>query len=689
MATLLPDLQGHKLPKGVAPICSRLRQIDCEDLVCRLALPISGQPLPEFFLLYKEHYAFLVSVSNLTTRQITEQLHGDLFSKADDALFREEFGLRERQLLDDCYELLATHGTDQPQPELHLNRWVLFPHASRAILDQVIQVLDDPDYTLVAKEECSAAALLRRITAEALTPALESTIHRMREIYRSAELSPKAQATKAADSSQQHDIFLDLNQEALIKTDFDLSGEGRSIVEAGSRLVTGAAGSGKSLILIHRAKLLAEMDEQARILVLTHNRPLNGYLSARFGHISQRKNITWKTFFSWITGQHRSGLKVIHRYACEALISELLNQSPLAGKLPSSFLIDEFQWITDNDCATHETYLQAARTGRKRPLGPAARTEVHQLYSQYQQTLAQRGQSDWSGLAHAFLTALRSDQLVPERYDAIFIDEAQFFVPVWFECVRRALKPNGQLFMAADPTQGFLGSGQSWQQISGFDIRGKSHCLTRPYRNSRAILDFAVRFYRSRVPTDDERIHLPDTEDMIALRPGLTPEFMRFSSAQDQTRWIAKRVAEAIQRGEFKASQVLLLHEDRTQTENLIRLINKETPHLAAHANDAQSHERIRVASINAATGLEAPVVFLLGLDRIFEAENDLQADPTDTTEQTLRNTRKIYMVLTRAMERLVICHLTADTKRSLCGECSSTAPSHRKTNSFLNNGLT
>lgn len=83
------------------------------------------------------------------------------------------------------------------------------------------------------------------------------------------------------------DIFLDLNQEALIKTDFDLSGKGRAVVEADSRLVTGAAGSGKSLILIHRAKLLAEMDANARILVLTHNRPLNGYLSTRFGNIYQ------------------------------------------------------------------------------------------------------------------------------------------------------------------------------------------------------------------------------------------------------------------------------------------------------------------------------------------------------------------------------------------------------------------
>ena len=669
MAKLLPDLQGHKLPKGVAPICSRLRQIDCDDLVCRLALPINGQPLPEFFLLYQEQYAFLVSISNLTTRQITEQLHGDLFSKADDHLFREEFGLRERQLLDDCYELLTAEITEQAKPQLHLNRWVLFPHASRAILDQAIQVLDDPDYTLIAKEECSAAALLRRITAEALTPAPESALHRMREMYHSAELAPKAAPDKAKATIQQHDIFLDLNQESLIKTDFDLSGEGRAVVEAGSRLVTGAAGSGKSLILIHRAKLLAEMDANARILVLTHNRPLNGYLSTRFGHISQRKNITWKTFFSWITGQHRSGLKVIHRYACEALISDLLNDSPLAGKLPCSFLLEEFTWITDNDCTERDTYMNTPRTGRKRPLGPALRSELHALYQHYHYTLAERGQTDWSGLAHAYLSALRAEQLAPERYDAIFIDEAQFFVPVWFECVRRALKPNGQLFMAADPTQGFLGSGQSWQQTSGFDIRGKSHSLTRPYRNSRAILDFAVRFYRSRVPVDDERIHLPSAEDMAALPSGLTPEFMRFTSTQDQTRWIAKRLAEAITQNEFKASQVLLLHDDRSQTENLIRLINKESPKLAAKADAPDCHECIRVGSINAATGLEAPIVFLLGLDRIFEAEQDLQTDPADSSEQILRNTRKVYMALTRAMERLVICHLTTDTKHHLCTE--------------------
>ena len=54
-----------------------------------------------------------------------------------------------------------------------------------------------------------------------------------------------------------------------------------------------------------------------------------------------------------------------------------------------------------------------------------------------------------------------------------------------------------QLFLSADPTQGFLKRRQSWIS-SGIEVRGRTTKLEKAYRNSREILEFATHFYKQR-----------------------------------------------------------------------------------------------------------------------------------------------------------------------------------------------
>jgi hypothetical protein len=56
-----------------------------------------------------------------------------------------------------------------------------------------------------------------------------------------------------------------------------------------------------------------------------------------------------------------------------------------------------------------------------------------------------------------------------------------------------------------------------------------------------------------------------------------------------------------------------------------------------------------------AATGLEAAVVFLLGVDGLLEGESDPRLDDNARAELAAENTRLLYMSCTRAARRLVI----------------------------------
>ena len=666
MARLIPDLKGHKLPKGIAPICSRLKAIQSDELTCRLALGISGNSLPEFFLLYKDVHAFLVSVSLAQSADIEDQLEGNLFDQANTDLFKEQFGLKQRNTLDECYRQILEmdgHATDIP-----LSRWIIFPNTSQHILDRAIQVLNDERYTLIAKEACHADALLARIRQGSYRPTPLQAVNRIRELYHSAELKPPRVKKAGTSYGPPRDIFFDLDQEWLVKVDLDLSEEGRAVLDSSHRLITGSAGSGKSVILLHRARLLAEMNAKHRILVVTHNKPLNEYLANRFGELSDTASIEWTTFYSWVARNTRSTVEILG-HEKRRIINQLLSQSSLKGRLTDSFIMEEFDWITNNDIRDSSEYFATLRSGRKRALQPSTRAEVYKLYSSYLSLLKQSGKTDWPGFALNFLNGLRRGVIRAPQYDAIFIDEAQFFVPVWFQCMRYALRDEGQLFMAADPTQGFLGSGQSWRRVSGLNIQGKAHTLSRPYRSTQEITGFAARFYRSRIGVEDESVNLPTSDQIKDLKTGPIPQLFQFSAQQDQMQWLVRQITREIDSNQVTPDQILVLCSNNTRVLGCVEMINRKRPGWAINAKENGHAGKIRVCTLNAATGLEAPMVFILGLDKIFEEEDALTTSPEDKPELIHRNTRKIYMAMTRAMTYLAVCFQSDLVRRILTAE--------------------
>jgi superfamily I DNA/RNA helicase len=72
------------------------------------------------------------------------------------------------------------------------------------------------------------------------------------------------------------------------------------------------------------------------------------------------------------------------------------------------------------------------------------------------------------------------------------------------------------------------------------------------------------------------------------------------------------------------------------------------------------------VCSLNAATGLESPVVFLCGLDGLLEKEGALGMARDEKSELVRDNTRRIYMAMTRAGRKLIVTYRRQATRRCL-----------------------
>jgi superfamily I DNA/RNA helicase len=216
------------------------------------------------------------------------------------------------------------------------------------------------------------------------------------------------------------------------------------------------------------------------------------------------------------------------------------------------------------------------------------------------------------------------------------------------------LKPNGQLFMVADPTQGFLKRGQSWL-ASGLNVRGRSSRLEKCYRTTREILDFASRMYQLRLRDDEEAMVAPHMQHMPG---GAAPRIIALDREQDEIAQVVNELRALHAQG-TPLEHILVLHAEWQGVDRMLDRLRREFGSAAvANPKALAPGKHIRVCTLNAATGLESPIVFVMGTHHLLEAEQSVLLTGDERTELIRDNTRKLYMAFTRARQRLAITYV-------------------------------
>jgi len=458
------------------------------------------------------------------------------------------------------------------------------------------------------------------------------------------------------------DYLLEYNQEAALKADLDIEAEGQALsTDFRLNIINGVAGSGKTLILLYRLRLLCHYYPQKRFLVLTHNRPLCRDLETRFARLEGYlpDNIEWRTFNGWCYHHWPSDQRWIEPLSINKRrqVIDMIWKKHLSGtNISASMFCSEIDWIKDQLPMDLTDYLSVDRRGRGFGLNPEQCRRIWTAIEAYELTLQQKHALDWGDIPRFMWDFLQNRSLSLPLYDFILIDEAQFFAPIWIALIQKALNPqNAHLFVVADPTQGFLGRGSSWKSL-GLNARGRSHQLRRSYRTTREIMQFATLLYRSRLSDElDDDILAPDFFNMPS---GVLPIIIPLDSSQDEIARVANEVAELVKRGEHRKN-ILLLHADGNGAKALVQAVNRRLGKDAAmDAKDTYPGNYVRITTLNAGAGLESPIVFLVGLRDLFEGEQSLRL--ADDERESIRrdNTRKIYMAATRAGQRLVITYV-------------------------------
>lgn len=598
---------------------------------------------PDVLLAADDGRCWLVAIWDGDTLQAA--LFDDLKKPALEDVARTLIAWRQEQ----------AHVLGHPTPDL----LILAPALPEAELPDGLWRQGDESIAVISQRACkravSLAQAILRVTGSVLAA---DTVARWRAAaVPEARLdSPwKRKSIRRPEGGLAAPLLLDYKQERCARLDLETDPAAESLArDLHLRVITGVAGCGKTLVLVHRAALLASHFPQARVLLVSFNRPLINDLRRRLARRQTAGRVECLTFNQWLGRVARSPGEMVSGHEMLRWIER--ERPPLASlaKLTSEWLRDELHWMCDH-ALVDEAYLSAGRKGRGTRLNPRQRGDMLVLLQRFRAWLRQENRADWS----EWPLSLRENppaSLKAESFDHLLIDEAQFFAPVWLDLLRSALKPGGHLFLCADPTQGFLKRRMSWTEV-GLDVRNRSHRLEKPYRSTRAILEFARAFYRARLPDDEEPLNLPAPEWLETLEVGVPPVVQPGGAGQDLLRRLLHELR-ALLDGSVPPAHILVLVAGRSlSAATILQFINARLGAAMATSvrDDLAPHDSIGVAHLMAATGLERPIVFLLGTDDLIAAESNPLLSDEERAELRQHHTRLIYVGITRAMERVVI----------------------------------
>jgi hypothetical protein len=462
-------------------------------------------------------------------------------------------------------------------------------------------------------------------------------------------------------------FFLDPEQEWAAKVDLEMLPEQADAARDFSvRLINGVAGSGKTLIAINRALLLAELFPRQRILFLIHNTPIVADLKERLHRVrgGLPANLEIQTFFAWAGSQWRRAFDTPANMPEDPrAVADLVRQHRTRWpglRQSDAQLTSELDFINDALIRDLAAYMGAGRAGRGFALRPPERVDRWALYEAVTGSLRRSGLQPWSAMPR---TLCLTEQGHPSlrRYDHVIVDEAQFFAPSWFELVKLSLAPRGQLFLCADPNQGFMKNRLSWKS-AGLDVAGRTKKLRRSYRTTRAILESATGVLALLGRGDDEEGLDPDFADM---EQGTTPTLIYADAPQDALDRLVNELAALAADRRVSLGSFLVIYGDNVHRQHLyaelgrrfgadnVWWLNKRGQ--KQQPPQGYGKDYLRMAYIDSATGLEAHVVFLIGIEGLLFSGRVVGLNDDEQEERRIENARKLYMAMTRAGRALVV----------------------------------
>lgn len=446
-------------------------------------------------------------------------------------------------------------------------------------------------------------------------------------------------------------VFLHPAQEQLVRTEFN-----------GPARVAGSAGTGKTIVALHRAAWLARRHSDARVLLTTFSDPLAHALQTKLKRLLGSEPRLAERID--VHALDAIGARLYRAHVGEPMLAgrgevrDAIKQASAAvggHKFSLHFLLTEWEQVVDAwQLEQWEAYRDVARLGRKTRLPEVQRKVLWSIFERVRAALADQKQ-----ITRAQMFTALAGILAKARHPAfefVVVDEAQDLTvsQLKFLAALGGGRPNA-LFFAGDLGQRIFQQPFSWKAL-GVDIRGRSRTLRVNYRTSHQIRTQADRLLGPVVTDVDGNAE--DRSHTVSLFNGPAPAIRVAKDEGEEAKVVADWIREQADAGLLPHEFGVFVRSEAQlgRARDAVERSCLPFKVLDDHVETASGH--VSISTMHLAKGLEFKAVVVMACDdEVIPLQERIESVGDDADLQEVYGTERylLYVACTRARDRLLL----------------------------------
>ncbi|MGK7913150.1 MAG: UvrD-helicase domain-containing protein [Synechococcus sp.] len=467
-------------------------------------------------------------------------------------------------------------------------------------------------------------------------------------------------------------VFLHPSQRKLVARDWN-----------GPVRVLGGAGTGKTVVAMHRARWLAEQrfnQSGDRTLFTTFTRNLATDIEANLQTICSpetMRRIQVLNLDAWVAEFLRRediDTTIVYEQKTDNLWEEAYELAPMEFGLSIDFYKEEWQQVVlASGCQNLREYLTARRTGRGTRLSRKQRQAIWPVFEEYRGLLRERGwkEPDEAMRDAAKLITSKGEAFLP--FNSVIVDEAQDMSAPAFQLIRAIAgsESKNDLFIVGDPHQRIYGKVVTLSQC-GVNIRGRGRKLRLNYRTTDETRKWATAILKG-VTADDLDGGRDGLSDYRSLMHGEEPILKGFTSFEEELTFLKSVLTQLSSNNAQQLSGVCLAlrtHLLLEKYEAALKTAGFDVKQIHRDRADNPLDGGIRLGTMHRIKGLQFDYVFLPGLNNsVLPLQKGLEHCPDEASRDKFIDGERclLHVAATRAKKQVIASYYDVPSK--LLGE--------------------
>ncbi len=446
-------------------------------------------------------------------------------------------------------------------------------------------------------------------------------------------------------------IFLHPAQRELVERDY-----------AGPARVSGSAGTGKTIVALHRAVFLARNNPDARVLLSTFSDTLAHSLRTKLRRLISSEPVlgerleihSMNAIGERLYERHFGRPRIAEREAIRSFLADATS-SANGVKVTPNFLLGEWEDVVDAwQLDRWEAYRDVKRLGRKTRLPEAQRAALWSVFEAVRHRLGDEGLLTRATMFNRLAAKLAERKQSP--FDHAVIDEAQDVdvQQLRFLAALGGDRPNS-LFFAGDLGQRIFQQPFSWKSV-GVEVRGRSRTLHINYRTSHQIRRQADRLLGPELADVDGNVET--RRGTVSVFNGPVPVMATFDNANDEVAKVAEWLA-GLQKDGLLPHEIGIFVRSKAELDRPRAAVERaglDYKVLDEHVETVSG--KVAIGTMHLAKGLEFRAVVVMACDdEVIPLQARIEAVTDDADLEEVYNTERhlLYVACTRARDHLLV----------------------------------